>query len=316
MEADTAIKRLRKITGDALPASRVEKRHIVEYKDRRLAEGKHVNTVRKEVNLLHAIFQTATDNARLPANPAHGIKLPKLKVSEKSRVPLDGNDLNALFHSPVYVAGLRPVGGAGEASYWLPLIALFTGARLEEIGQLETADVRHERDIWFFHFAPEGATDAPSGKHQKATSSRRRVPLHPELFKLGFLDYVASVKKAGHRKLFPRVRSAEGRQSSASFSQWFGRYRKKLGLTDKRKVFHSSRHGFKDACRESGIPLEHHERFTGHANRSIGDSYGGDHFPLAPLAESMAKLRYDGLDLSHLHKPPEATPKGETQSGP
>lgn len=316
MEADTVIKRLRKITGEGLPASRVEKRHIVEYKDSRLAEGKHANTVKKETNLLHAIFQAAVDNARLPANPAHGIKLPKPKVSEKPRVPFGRNDLNALFRSPVYVAGLRPIGGAGEAAYWLPLIGLFTGARLEEIGQLETDDVRRERDIWFFHFAPEGATDAPSGKHQKTTSSRRRVPLHPELFRLGFLDYVASMQKAGQRKLFPRLRSAEGRQRTASFSQWFGRYIGKLGITDSRLVFHSSRHGFKDACRESGIPLEHHERFTGHANRSVGDSYGGDHFPLAPLAESMAKLHYDGLDLSHLYKHPEATPEGGTQAEP
>ena len=38
-------------------------------------------------------------------------------------------------------------GGAGEAAYWLPLLALFTGARLEELAQLRVSDLASEEGL-------------------------------------------------------------------------------------------------------------------------------------------------------------------------
>ena len=64
-------------------------------------------------------------------------------------------------------------------------------------------------------------------------------------------------------------------------------------------MFHSFRHGFKDACRDSDIPKELNDRLTGHGG-GVGDSYGADDYPLRPLADAMNKLRYRGLDLAHL----------------
>lgn len=103
----------------------------------------------------------------------------------------------------------------------------------------------------------------------------------------------------GHR--FPLLVSGASRQLTASWSQWWGRYlRKEVKITDSRKVFHSFRHGFKDACRDSDIPKELNDRLTGHGGGGVGDSYGADDYPLRPLADAMNKLRYRGLDLAHL----------------
>ena len=51
----------------------------------------------------------------------------------------------------------------------------------------------------------------------KSEAGQRVVPVHPELVRIGFLDYVAAMKKASERKLFPDLRrGAEGYYSSFS----------------------------------------------------------------------------------------------------
>ena len=42
----------------------------------------------------------------------------------------------------IFTHGDRPKAGRGEASFWLPLMALFTGARLNELAPLTAADVK------------------------------------------------------------------------------------------------------------------------------------------------------------------------------
>lgn len=284
-----------------VPASHITRRHVVAFKDKLLEGGKAPATVSKQLNLLKTIFETAASNERLSNNPARGVKVPLPKTAAKSRVPFALDDLRALFDSEVFTQGTRPRGGKGEAAFWLPLLALWTGARMEELGQLLVEDVRKENGIWCLFITP----DPSRGKVLKTASSRRRFPVHGELVRCGFLRYVETIKSAGASRLFPLMEERhEGRQRSASFSQWFGRYlRQVVKVQDARKVFHSFRHGFKDACRENGVPKEIHDRLTGHSGGDVGDNYGGEFFPLVPLFEGVSKINYTGLDLSHLHRP-------------
>jgi integrase len=64
-----------------------------------------------------------------------------LKEAPPTREPWDASELRVLFQSPVFTAGLRPTGRRGEAAFWLPIHALFTGARLAELASLGRADV-------------------------------------------------------------------------------------------------------------------------------------------------------------------------------
>lgn len=276
-----------------LPASQITKAHVVALKDKMLADGNSPATVKKKVGLLKAVFQHAVDNAKLSINPASGVKVTLPKVAKKSRIPFSADDLKAIFTTEVYTENARPSGGRGEAAYWLPLLALWTGARLEELGQLTKSDIRQEAGAHYISISNEAG-------NVKTKTSLRRVPIHPELIRCGFLVYVDGLSQA---RLFPLLKSGEGRQITASFSQWWGRYlRGTVKVSDTRKVFHSFRHGFKEACRVSGIAAEHHDRLTGHGKGSVGDGYGGEEYPLGPLVEAMSRLRYEGLDLSHLYK--------------
>jgi len=87
---------------------------------------------------------------------------------------------------------------------------------------------------------------------------------------------------------------------TGNWSKWWSRYTDYLGITDPRKVFHSLRHSFKDACRAARIEEELHDALTGHTSASVGRKYGNG-VPLEVLAEAVAKVSHKGLDLSHLH---------------
>ena len=291
MEVETTFKRLIECNGDK-SAEELKKGHIVALKDWMLAQGRSHATVKKALGLLSAVFELAVANDKLSFNPIRGVRLAKSKVEQKSRVPFDSDDLNRLFSSPVFTQGVRPSGGSGEAALWLPYLGLWTGARLEELGQLLVSDVRIDQTGGCLVISDE----PQSGKRLKSASSRRRVPLHAELIRLGFLDYVKQQADAGHARLFPMLSRSGGRQLTSNWSQWFSRYlRETVNIKDRRKVFHSFRHGFKEACRLSGIAKDIHDQLTGHASSDVGDRYGGENYPLAPLTKAMADLTYPGL---------------------
>ena len=231
------------------------------------------------------------------SNPASKMKMHDPAEQEDNRLPYDADDLKVIFGSGVFRNAERPRGGGGEAAKWLPLIALLSGAREEEIGQALVADIKAEEGIAYLDI---NTLDRQAGKRVKNKSSRRQLPLHPELLRCGLLEYVEERRRVGDERLFPDLHPSVTRQVTGNWSKWWGRYTDGLGITDPRKVFHSFRHAFKDACRDAKIAEEVHDRLTGHTTASVGRKYG-EGVPLSVLAEAVAKVRYKGLDLSHLH---------------
>jgi integrase len=268
-------------------------------------------TVNKAIGALQTVFHWIEDQGYLDdhpnwSNPAANMKMHNPAKDDDNRLPYDADDLRTIFGSVVFRDVDRPQGGAGEAAKWLPLIALFTGARLEEIGQALTSDVKREDGIAYLDI---NTLDRRAGKRVKNRSSRRKLPLHPELIRCGLLAYVEERRGAGGERLFPALRPSVSGQVTGNWSKWWSRYTDDLGITDPRKVFHSFRHTFKRACRAARIEEELHDALTGHTSASVGRRYG-DGVPLEVLAEAVAKVSYKGLDLSPLHSADEqaATP--------
>ncbi len=120
-------------------------------------------------------------------------------------------------------------------------------------------------------------TQASRGKKLKTKASQRVVPIHDELVRLGFLKFVEDVRERDGEKafLFPLVAPDKGRAGVKAWSKWFGRYLRAQGVTDTAKVFHSFRHGFKDALRRGEVNQELHDALTGHAqNSTVSGGYG------------------------------------------
>lgn len=279
-----------------LPLRQIDKAHFVALRDVMLKRVKPA-TVQARFNLLRAAFTVCIEDDQfgLSASPMGGVKVRGVDTGEKTRYGFSGEQLQAVFSSPVFTQGVRPVGGRGEAAYWGPLLALHTGARLDELLCLRADGVYEWEGVPVLHFRhrPE------LGQRLKGRAkNNRRVPVHPALIRIGFLDYAKSVQDRGPW-LFPDIaRTAKVRSHSSAWGAWFGRYLRGLGITDKRVTFHSFRHTFKDSARASSIPEDHHDAMTGHTTSEVARRYGSpEGYPVGALAESMGRLSFGGLDL-------------------
>lgn len=180
----------------------------------------------------------------------------------------------------------------------MPLIALFSGARLNEICQLRTEDVRTADGILCINIDETDGT-----MKVKSEAGRRAVPVHHELIRLGFADYQARMAKSGSTRLFPGLERGAGGYYSDNFTKWYGRWLKRTlsesvverdGLT-----FHSFRHGFKDAMRDAGLEEAIQNRIIGHEDRHIGSQYGAG-YRLEKLKGAIDRVEFRGLNLDHL----------------
>jgi integrase len=252
--------------------------------------------VNKDLGSISAVLAWSHKNGYFDANLAWTNPCTGLKVDDKGamgtdRLPYDSADIKAIFSSPIYTLGDRPKAAGGEAAKWLPLIALFSGARLEEIAQLKPGDVKQDGEVWFLDLQT-----LDSSRRVKTRTSRRNVPIHPQLVGAGLLRYTDERRKKSDEWLFPDLIPDQFGDRGGNWSKWWGRYaRDKIGITDKRKVFHSFRHAFKDACRAAGIPEEVHDALTGHAGGGVGRSYGSG-VPLARLAKAMESITFLALE--------------------
>jgi integrase len=231
------------------------------------------------------------------SDPFAGIRI---DGDESDRAPFATSELQAIFHTPVYTEGELPAGGQGDAAFWLPLLALFTGARLGELAGLRASDVAHEELVGVTCIYI--ASDTKAGRRIKTKASARAIPVHGELTDLGFLDFVAHAKADREKAwLFPKV--APGTTGARAFSKWFGRYIRAHGVTDEAKVFHSFRHNFNDALRIAAVNDDTRHALLGHAQGGVNARYGAKEMAARyrhRLAEAIVGVAYTGLDLSHL----------------
>jgi integrase len=286
------------------PVERITRQDVLAFKDKLLAEGQTVSNTNMKLSRLRTLLGWAYQNDLAPANVAEGISVKVADSGKTKRLPFALDELNAIFSSPVYAKGDRPKRGKGEAAYWLPLLGLFTGARLEEIGQLRVFDVQRreypDQDGtmlagWFLHIT-EDTDERGQSNRIKNAASERLVPLHPELERLGFITYVEGLKDQQGRVFPDLVPNVYGRLT-AKWGEWFGPYlRNVCGVTDKRKVFHSFRHTFKDYTRRAKMPEGIQRQLMGHAGKDVADDYGSG-YDLHSLAEAMASYRVPGLNI-------------------
>lgn len=296
-EAETIIKKFRAMVGNLKP-SEITRSHVAELKDKMLEAGSSPATINKGRGILAAIFSTAEKNGKLEKNPFLGME--KLKVPEKeAESPYTILELQTIFNSPIFTQGLRPKNLNGDAAYWMPLLALYSGARLNELGQLYIEDIGNEDGVDYYIIKP----DVKTGRAVK-DSKRRRVPIHPDLIKMGFLDYVAKIKSEGNLQLFPELKiTSKDRKVADNWADgWSAYIRNDLGLTKIPQPFHAFRHTFIEHGRRSKVDAEHRRLIEGHAVTTVEmKAYGNTLYPLEPLYDELKKLNYKGLDLRHLY---------------
>lgn len=177
------------------------------------------------------------------------------------------------------------------AKFWIPLIGLYTGARLNEICQLYVDDIRKENGIFYFNIT----RDRPD-QFTKNTQSIRKVPIHSKLIELGFLDFVKAVKKSKKDRIFYNLTFQKRNHYAGSTSTAYGRYLDKIGITDRSKVFHSFRHNIETILAHKKVPQSMINAMCGWKNKSIPELNYLDKYPLSLLQKEMESLQYPYLD--------------------
>lgn len=241
-----------------------------------------VTTQHNIVGNLHTFAEWLVEIEELDSNPFK-IKLKKrAKAPEPDRTWTEA-ELTRWFHSDLL---LKHRGSSQVAwKYWLPLLAIYIGARLEELAALSPDDLFEHQRIQAFKIHGE------DGRFVKNASSWRVVPVHSQLVRLGFLEYVASRK--GNDRLFT-IEPYQGQYGKRA-SKAFGYLRDQLEISPD---FHGYRHTVIEALKMRGVPLTHVEWLVGHTGTSMSDHYGSatDKRKWLPVLQEVVEL----LDWSHV----------------
>lgn len=247
--------------------------------------------------------------AYMQYNPAEGISAPRAgkkgTSTGKKREAFDNEDINNL------VTGLLKEQAQDDhflqypERYWIPLIALHSGLRAEEIAQLYTNDIKEQDGIPYFDanwFDDDDKAIGPDGipvKHLKTAASKRIVPVHSVLVRLGFLDYVEQVRKAGQPRLWMNLGRDSRGKFRRKFSDWFNGadrregFRKKYISDNPKKPFHSTRHTVTDWFKQRGHAEQAVAELLGHQHPNITFDVYGDPIRTSIKAQYLELMQHD-----------------------
>ena len=279
------------------------------------AEGKpglSFLTQQQYLGTLKEILELAVNKGLLRTNHANGLRpLARDMAADAKRLPFEMNQLQAFFHGKFYQrcasSGAFPYRKSEKDwRFWLPLMCLLLGMRPREVCQMHTADLRPTKQgTWYVNIAAtaDEDEDAKPAKSVKTLTSRRQIPLHPELVKIGFVRFVQDQKSASNDPRLFRDLSANKYGDPAHYA--LKRFREKF-LPDEiemkpKQSFYSFRHNWRDAARLIEAPADFLKAVGGWADgKSVSDNYGTKFHP-DHYAQYMDKIAFKGLDLSHLH---------------
>ncbi|WP_319526026.1 site-specific integrase [uncultured Desulfosarcina sp.] len=228
-------------------------------------------------------------------NPADGLQLrDKRKVSEKRDV-FTKEDLQKLFVDSKEYGRNRHTKAP---NFWVPLLGLYTGARMEELCQLLIEDIVKRDGVWCIDIRDDNAE-----RKSVKTGERRIVPLHPFLVEdLRFPEYVHNIPESKGKRIFHELKYVNNRWGHG-FGQWFSRFKQRAGIDAPAgmKSFHSFRHTLINQLKQSGADPQYVKEFVGHqTGKDITWGLYGKSFQPAKLMEKVvSKLNYP-IDLSHL----------------
>ncbi len=266
----------------------------------------------------------------IKVNPFNGLHQKTLK-GKNPRPPFTVQQLTAILSSPLFAGfeadGKEDLTGtqvANDWRYWIPIIGMFSGARITEIAQLNIENIvqlalsnQSENDEpqeykFFFEFREDSVT----GQQTKSKTSRI-VPVHSKLAALGFLEYVdkqaSRAKYDGNTQLFPELCLKGSRSRLGDRPARFWRdYLQDIGIKNGADGVgaHSFRHTLADRLRNAGfLDGQFGPLILGHSDKSVTGGYGNIQQGTAQMRLAMLEaVKFSDLDLSKLHTSRAQTP--------
>ncbi|SEP27327.1 Site-specific recombinase XerD [Salinihabitans flavidus] len=237
-------------------------------------------TINSHIQMFKMFFDWAERHGHSPHTLFEGMKVKKDEASKSERKPFTP-DQARLIYTELTENTSKLV--RKDSHKWGMLLGMFTGARLNEICQLDIADVQQDGDTWFLNITDEG----DGNKSVKSKAGRRKVPLHSELIRLGFLCFVDS-RRHGTR-LFPDYSYSANGGYGRNLGRWCNKsFLPKLGIKQSGLVYHSFRHTMVTRLSQMDVPEPIVQSIVGHARSGVTQtSYNKEGFTLAQLKEAI-----------------------------
>lgn len=241
-----------------------------------------VTTFNNYVKNLTTLFVYGVREGYCDKNPFQGLKVQQKVKANKQRSCFTEDDIKRILTlTSSYKAQHKP------HRYWLPLLGLYTGARMNELCQLYLDDITQVDGVDCIHIQASRAD-----QKLKNLTSERLIPIHSKLKELGIMDYIEHQRSLGRCRLFPELSLHKRHGYSHIPSRWFAGVREKLGLKggEEQKDFHSFRHTVADHLKQKGIAESLIGGILGHTTGGLTFTrYGKDYKPevLSPVVEQL-----------------------------
>lgn len=198
-----------------------------------------------------ALFGWAEVERWTDYNPFTKLRVVEEVAPEDKRDAFTPEQLATVFGGAPWSTGDTAPSGK-PSLYWGPLIALYHGLRIGEPCGMLTEEITERDGLAVMNLKPNDL------RRLKNRQTKRFIPIHPELIRLGFLDYVEERRRAGDVQLFPEAQRDANGHYGDHVTDWFARLLKTRGLRGQginsgNLTLHSLRHSFEDALRDAGI---------------------------------------------------------------
>lgn len=240
--------------------------------------------INKYIGQISSFYNWSIEQGHVTLNPFKGLKLKDSASKQDKKLPFCNDDLVAIFSTKQYLTGkyLHPY------YYWLPLLGLYTGARINELCQLYLDDIYEVEGVWVIDFN-ERSEDKSIKTHGKGYKT---IPIHSKVIDAGFLEYVTTLRSSKEERLFPELpKKKNGYATNAS--KWFSAYWQKCGENTDKKSFHSFRHTVINFLKQNGkFSKELIMAISGHKDESVVFGTYGKMYEPKVLVEAIESLNF------------------------
>jgi len=258
--------------------------------------------INKRLSKLSVFGNWGVRQGLLLTNPFSGMKF-LVKKQPNRRQPFTTDDLKKILKPETYLNWtinfehpykIHKVNNK-LPYYWVFLLGIFSGMRTNEMCQLRLSDLKKVDKIWFMFVEDSENTKV------KTESSIRKIPLHPQLIELGFIDYVGNLRKKKKTRVFWELREDRDGFASKVSRHYNEKFLPAIGVWEKhKKVLYCTRHTFINKLYSEKVDENVIKTLVGHEKEFTMKHYGGDPFTPEVLLEEISKVNYSNINWKGL----------------
>lgn len=282
------------------PLLKLTRQDGLKFRDWLLAQGQSPRTAADRLDYVSRLIRfEMKEQQRITANPWASIQVEGSNEAVTVRRYVKPDRMVPLFSLPLFqVYDLPRVKTAGrDAAYWLPILGAYTGARVTELAQLLVDDIKQDGDLWCIAIMEEESWQSVKNK-----PSKRVIPMHSELVRLGLPEYAAALGKVGHQRLFPMAPVSALNNAGGPFSTWFSKLKASVGWGPE-NTFHSFRHTIETLLKRKKVYPFDINAYTGHKQPGGDADTTYSHPEPADLVGVAEAIEHVGVALPRVFPP-------------